>query len=154
MKKKLSMLLVALLCVGLMAGCGQSTDEDKKEDTTKQEQQADNQDSGDNQDSSDNQDGSDKAGDAAGDLISEDIVLSGTYYSGQVQVTVTIHPDGTALMVANGTESEGTWEAGSGDVFITAHFDGEQATDLDITEEDGVYTAPFATVPGMTLQGR
>lgn len=148
MKKKLCMLLVALLCVGLMAGCGQSTDEDKKEDTTKKEQQADNQ------DGSDNQDDSDKAGDAAGDLISEDIVLSGTYYSGQVQVTVTLHPDGTALMVANGTESEGTWEAGSGDVFITAHFDGEQATDLDITEEDGVYTAPFAIVPGMTLQGK
>ena len=72
------MLLVALLCVGLMAGCGQSTDEDKKEDTTKQEQQADNQDSEDETKGTADTEG------AASDLITEDVVLSGTYYSGQL----------------------------------------------------------------------
>lgn len=141
MKKKLSMLLVALLCVGLMAGCGQSTEEDKKEDTTKQEQQADNQDS-----EKDDTDAS-----AASD---EDIVLSGTYYSGQVQVTVTLHPDGTADMVANGEDYEGTWEEGKGDVVMVVHFEGDMTCDLDVTEEDGAYTAMFTPVAGMTITGK
>lgn len=149
MKKKWIVLLAALLCVGMMAGCGQTKDDTKDDADTKQ-QTSQNVDA----DDTDDADDADNAGGETGDLITEKIVLSGTYYSGQVQVTVTINPDGTALMNANGTESEGTWEAGEGDVFIVAHFEGDSTVDLEISEEDGAYTAPFSVVPGMTLSGR
>lgn len=77
------MLLVALLCVGLMAGCGQSTDEDKKGDTTKQEQQADNQ------------DGSDKAG----------------YAAGGGDVFITAHFEGEQAVDLDITEEDGVYTA-------------------------------------------
>ena len=85
--------------------------------------------------------------------INNDIILSGTKYSGKVVVKITLHPDGTGEHEGNGDVSPATWEQNS-DGTMTAHFN-VKGTDYDmIIRDDGAqYVADYPLVADMQLTG-
>ena len=85
--------------------------------------------------------------------INNDIILSGTKYSGKVVIKITLHPDGTGEHEGNGDVSPATWEQNS-DGTMTAHFN-VKGTDYDmIIRDDGAqYVADYPLVADMQLTG-
>jgi len=144
-KKVLCLLMAAMLCMGMMVGCGSGGD-DKKDDA-KQEVQDDKTD--------DKADASDESGSGAADgEITETITLSGSYYSGQVMITLEINPDGTVSGSANGEDLTGTWEFGD-DVYIIANGTSSKGDmKFEVTKEDSGYSATVDLVAGMVLSGK
>ena len=85
--------------------------------------------------------------------INNDIILSGTKYSGKVVIKITLHPDGTGEHEGNGDVVPATWEQNS-DGTMTAHFN-VKGTDYDmIIRDDGAqYVADYPLVADMQLTG-
>ena len=85
--------------------------------------------------------------------INNDIILSGTKYSGKVVIKITLHPDGTGEHEGNGDVVPATWEQ-NGDGTMTAHFN-VKGTDYDmIIRDDGAqYVADYPLVADMQLIG-
>ena len=85
--------------------------------------------------------------------INNDIILSGTKYSGKVVIKITLHPDGTGEHEGNGDVVPATWEQNS-DGTMTAHFN-VKGTDYDmIIRDDGTqYVADYPLVADMQLTG-
>lgn len=149
-KKVLCLLMVATVCLGMMVGCGSgSGDADKKEDTSKQEAQ---------DKTDDKADASNADGAGTGDIeLTDTVKLSGTYYSGQVVITLELNPDGTVGGEANGNAMEGTWEASSEDgvdIIATGKSDSSEMVFSITKESDGSYSATVDLVAGMVLTGK
>ena len=86
--------------------------------------------------------------------INNDIILSGTKYSGKVVVKITLHPDGTGEHEGNGDESPATWEAGSGDVAMVVHFNVKGTDyDMNVMDNGAQYVADYPLVADMQLTG-
>lgn len=85
--------------------------------------------------------------------INNDIILSGTKYSGKVVIKITLHPDGTGEHEGNGDVVPATWEQNS-DGTMTAHFN-VKGTDYDmVIRDDGAqYVADYPLVADMQLTG-
>lgn len=85
--------------------------------------------------------------------INNDIILSGTKYSGKVVIKITLHPDGTGEHEGNGDVVPATWEQNS-DGTMSAHFN-VKGTDYDmIIRDDGTqYVADYPLVADMQLTG-